>query len=74
MRGRREKFTCPSCGVVFAYFVQEGTLQPKVKCSFCRKESFPHGEPPPAPAKPAAPKPEAPKPAAPEPDASAPVN
>ncbi len=62
MSSGREWFSCPSCGKRFTYWVAEGNPHPKVKCSFCGKESFPGGEPEPAseapkpaPAKPAPP-------------------
>jgi hypothetical protein len=64
MNGHREMFSCPSCGKRFTYWVADGSSQPKIKCAFCAKESFPKGEPPAAPATaaaasavPAAPKP-----------------
>ena len=61
MNGQRQMFPCPSCGKNFTYWVADGNAHPKIKCSFCAKESFPKGEPPAAPAP--APAPAAPAPA-----------
>jgi len=87
MQGGRELYTCPKCKKKFNYWLPEGTAMPKLKCSFCRTETYPNGkppDPPPAPPKTAppktappkldAPKPDAPKPDAPKPDAPAPVS
>jgi len=49
MQGGREKILCPSCGKPFFYWVPAATGKPKVKCYLCGKESFPKGEPEPAP-------------------------
>ncbi len=49
MKGDRETFACPSCGKRFTYWIPEANAHPKAKCYFCGKESFPKGEPPPAP-------------------------
>lgn len=72
MKGGRQSFKCPGCGKHFFYWVPEGVAQPKVKCYFCGKETFPNGEPaaPPVPA----PAPSAPAPAQParKPAAAAP--
>ena len=70
MNGGRELFACIKCGLKFFYWVPEANAHPKVKCSFCKTESFPKGEPPAAPAPPAAAPAEAAKP----PAAEVPVN
>jgi hypothetical protein len=57
MKGGRQLFTCPKCGKCFFYWVLETVPQPKVKCYFCGAETFPNGEPPPAPAPPTPPAP-----------------
>ncbi len=65
MNGHRQTFSCPSCKMKFTYWVADGNSQPKVKCAFCAKESFPNGEPPTAAVAPAAPPPAAAAPAPP---------
>ena len=55
MQGGREKILCPSCGKPFFFWVPAATEKPKVKCYLCGKESFPRGEPAPAPPAPKAP-------------------
>jgi hypothetical protein len=75
MNGQREMFSCPSCGRTFTYWVADGNPHPKIKCTFCAKESFPKGEPPAAPAPASAPvsaSAPAPAAAAPAPPAKAP--
>ena len=67
MDGGRNFFTCTRCHKRFAFWTLAKNEHPKVKCSFCKLEYYPLGEPPavPAPAAtesapPAAPTPEPP--------------
>jgi hypothetical protein len=48
MDGRRELFPCPACKKRFTYWVLRANEHPKVVCCYCKKESFPKGEPAPA--------------------------
>ncbi|MEO6323547.1 MAG: hypothetical protein ABIT01_13040 [Thermoanaerobaculia bacterium] len=65
MDGGRNFFTCTRCHKRFAFYTQAANEHPKLKCSFCRLEYFPFGEPPAVAAAPAEPEAETPAPPAP---------